>query len=48
MAYEISWKPDMSGLWPTTGTPAGLDVSRLGGMVGGGQVRYQPWAEAEY
>jgi hypothetical protein len=41
-------KPDMSGVWQATGTPAGLDVGRPGGIVGGGQVPYQPWAEAKY
>jgi hypothetical protein len=41
-------KPDMSGVWQATGTPAGIDVGRPGGIVGGGLVPYQPWAEAKY
>ena len=41
-------KPDMSGVWMATGTPAGTDVGRPGGIVGGGLVPYQPWAEAKY
>jgi hypothetical protein len=41
-------KPDLSGVWQATGTPAGIDVGRPGGIVGGGLVPYQPWAEAKY
>src|SRR5580700_2335170 len=40
--------PDMSGVWQAIGTPAGLDVGRPGGIVGGGQVPYKPWAEEKY
>ena len=48
LARTADGKPDLSGVWLVTNTPAGIDVNRPGPIVGGGQVPYQPWAEAIY